>query len=69
MRIEVLGTESFGVRGLSCVVEVRDRKIIIDPGVALGYNRHGLLPHPLQVAVGEIVRQKIRMQKGRTTDY
>jgi len=68
MRIEVLGTESFGVRGLSCVVEVRDRKIIIDPGVALGYNRHGLLPHPLQVAVGEIVRQKILTALEDATD-
>jgi predicted metallo-beta-lactamase superfamily hydrolase len=59
MRIEILGTESLGVRGLSCIVEVRGRKILIDPGVALGYTRHGLLPHPLQVAVGVTVRQKI----------
>ena len=59
MQIEILGTESLGVRGLSCLVEVKDRKIVIDPGLALGYNRHGLLPHPLQVSVGESVRQKI----------
>lgn len=59
MHIEILGTESLGVRGLSCVVEVEDRKILIDPGVALGYERHGLLPHPAQVAVGEGVRRKI----------
>lgn len=55
MHIEVLGTESLSVRGLSCVVEVENRKIVIDPGLALGYRRHGLLPHPAQVAVGEQV--------------
>ncbi len=59
MKITILGTESLGVRGLSCVVEVGDRKIFIDPGVALGYRRHGLLPHPAQVAVGEQVRRQI----------
>jgi predicted metallo-beta-lactamase superfamily hydrolase len=59
MRIKILGAESLGVRGLSCVVEVEDRRIVIDPGLALGYRRHGLLPHPAQVAVGEKVRQKI----------
>ena len=50
MRIEILGAESLGVRGLSCVVKVQDRKIVIDPGLALGYQRHRLLPHPAQVA-------------------
>ena len=59
MHIEILGAESLGVRGLSCVVEVEDRKIVIDPGLALGYHRYGLLPHPAQVAVGEQVRWKI----------
>ncbi len=59
MHIDILGAESLGVRGLSCVVETRDRKIVIDPGLALGLERHGLLPHPAQVAVGEQVRRRI----------
>jgi predicted metallo-beta-lactamase superfamily hydrolase len=59
MHISILGAESLGVRGLSCVVRVEERKIVIDPGLALGYNRYGLLPHPAQVAVGEQVRRKI----------
>jgi hypothetical protein len=42
MQIEILGTESLGVRGLSCLVEAGDRKIVIDPGLALGYNSIGL---------------------------
>jgi len=68
MRIKILGTESLGVRGLSCVVETRDRKIVIDPGVALGYQRHKLLPHPFQVAVGERVRQEIKSALKYSTD-
>jgi len=59
VKLTILGTESLGVRGLSCKVQVENRKIVIDPGVALGYWRHGLLPHPAQVAVGEQVRRKI----------
>jgi predicted metallo-beta-lactamase superfamily hydrolase len=59
MRIEILGAESLGVRGLCCAVEAAGRSVVIDPGLALGYDRHGLLPHPAQVAVGEAVRRKI----------
>jgi len=68
MHIEILGTESLGVRGLSCVVEVGGRKIVIDPGLALGYRRHGLLPHPAQVAVGEQVRRQILAELKEATD-
>jgi predicted metallo-beta-lactamase superfamily hydrolase len=68
MRIEILGTESLGVRGLSCVVKTHDRRIIIDPGVALGYQRHNLLPHPFQVAAGENVRRKIVKALKECTD-
>ncbi len=57
--IEIIGTVSLGVRGLSCFVKAGKRQILIDPGVALGYIRHGLLPHPLQVAACERVRHRI----------
>lgn len=59
MYIKILGTESLGVRGLCCTVETKDRKVLIDPGIALGYNRHGLMPHPFQVAVGRVIRNRI----------
>jgi predicted metallo-beta-lactamase superfamily hydrolase len=59
MQIKIIGTESLGVRGLCCVIETGNRKIVIDPGVALGYQRFGLLPHPFQVAVGERIRWEI----------
>ena len=68
MLIRIIGTESLGVRGLCCVVEVAGRKIIIDPGLALGYRRHGLLPHPAQVAVGEQIRQNILQELRDATD-
>lgn len=59
MIIKILGTESLGVRGLSCSVELKDRKIVIDPGIALGWSRYGYLPHPFQVAIGAGVRKNI----------
>lgn len=57
--VEIIGTESLGVRGLSCFIKTRHHKILIDPGVALGYLRHGLLPHPIQIARGVLVRKKL----------
>lgn len=68
MEIKVLGAESLGVRGLSCYVKIRDRKVVIDPGVALGYKRHGLLPHPFQVATGKVVRKNILQAVELSTD-
>jgi len=59
VHIDILGAESLGVRGLCCVVEAEGRRIVIDPGLALGYQREGLLPHPAQVEVGERVRRRI----------
>ena len=68
MEIEILGAESLGVRGLCCVVKTTGRRILIDPGVALGYQRKGLLPHPIQVAVAEDVRQAIVNRLASVTD-
>ncbi|MEA2059361.1 MAG: hypothetical protein U9P10_02325 [Thermodesulfobacteriota bacterium] len=59
MIIRIFGAESLGVRGLSCSVELENQKIFIDPGLALGWSRHGLLPHPFQVAVGAGIRETI----------
>lgn len=59
MKIEIIGAESLGVRGLCCFVTVVEKKILIDPGIALGFLRKGQAPHPAQVAVGEVVRKKI----------
>ena len=59
MVLKILGAESLGVRGLCCVVELKERKILIDPGIALGWSRYGLLPHPVQIAVGAALRNRI----------
>jgi len=68
MHIKLLGTESLGVRGLCCEVDVKGHRIVIDPGLALGYRRYGLLPHPAQVAVGEQVRREILAALKGATD-
>ena len=68
MQIEIIGTESLGVRGLCTVVTTAHRHIVIDPGVALGYRRRGKLPHPLQVYVGAQVRRAIIASLEGATD-
>ena len=68
MKIDILGAESLGVRGLCCVVEAGGREILIDPGIALGFLRNGLLPHPAQVAVDEAIRTRIGEAWTRATD-
>jgi predicted metallo-beta-lactamase superfamily hydrolase len=68
MKIEIVAAESLGVRSLCCVVSAGERKILIDPGLALGYTRFGLLPHPLQVAVDERIRKKIIHEWATATD-
>ena len=68
MQIEIIGAESLGVRGLCCFVAVGDQKILIDPGIALGFLRKGQAPHPAQVAVDEVIREKIIQAWGLATD-
>lgn len=68
MKINILGTESLGVRGLSCSVTLRDRKIVIDPGIALGWSRHGYLPHPFQIRIGVQIRERIISELKDATD-
>ena len=68
MSLEIIGAESLGVRSLCCLVKLRNRTIIIDPGISLGYMRHGLLPHPLQIAEGRRVREKILQSLNNATD-
>jgi len=68
MNIEIIGTESLGVRGLCCFVTTAKQRILIDPGIALGYNRYGLLPHPFQVAVDERIQKTILQRWSEATD-
>ncbi len=53
---------------MCCLMTVGERRILIDPGLALGYQRHGLRPHPVQVAVGVKVRQNIIQELKTATD-
>lgn len=68
MKIEILGAESLGARGLSCRVEAAGRVIVIDPGVALGNWRYKLPPHPVQIAAGRAVRRRILAALDGATD-
>ncbi len=64
----IIAAESLGARSLCCVVTMADQCIVIDPGIALGYKRHGLLPHPVQIAVGYQLRQQILQALANATD-
>ena len=66
--LKILAAESLGVRALCCLIEKDKQKILIDPGISLGYTRHGLLPHPIQIAVDEIIRAKIIEELKSATD-
>ncbi len=66
--LEIVGAESLGVRSLCCAVNWGDHRILIDPGLALGYLRHGRHPHPVQVAVGKRVRRRILTLMEQATD-
>ena len=68
MKIEIIGAESLGVRGLCCLVVVAEQKILIDPGIALGFLRKGQAPHPVQVAASEVIQEKIIQAWGLATD-
>ena len=69
MEIEILAAESLGVRGLCCYVKTKTKKILIDPGIALGYSRYNHLPHPFQIAVDEKIRKRIIVKWSEATDY
>src|SRR6056297_1291618 len=66
--IKIIATESLGVRGLCCSAATTDKKIVIDPGISLGYIRNGRLPHPVQIAVDEIIRNQIIEELNDATD-
>jgi len=68
VQIEIIGAESLGVRSLCCVVKTKDRKVVIDPGVALGFRRHGLMPHPVQVIASERTKTLIERALEDATD-
>jgi len=68
MNLEIVGAESMGVRSMCCLLTFQGHRIIIDPGVSLGYTRKGLLPHPVQIAEGRSVREKIVQQLENATD-
>lgn len=68
MNIEIIGAESLGVRGLCCFVKTRHRSLLIDPGIALGYVRHKLLPHPVQIAADEKIQKRMIDVWSESTD-
>ncbi len=68
MRIQLLAAESLGARSLSCVIHTKERKIAIDPGIALDKQRFGLPPHPMQINIANMLRKNIIKSINGCTD-
>jgi uncharacterized protein len=68
MHVEILTAESLGVRGMGCYLTTARRRILIDPGFALGYRRHNRLPHPKQVILAEEARRRVNQLWEQATD-
>jgi len=49
MKIIPIAFDSLGTRSMATFVETDDIKIVIDPSVALGKERYGLPPHPMEI--------------------
>jgi uncharacterized protein len=67
MKLTILASESFGVRSMACVVQAGDKKIVIDPGVALGAQRFRLPPHPQEQEVARQTRERLRNELSDAT--
>ena len=68
MKIEILSTESLGIRGLCCSVETDQKRIIIDPGISLALIRAKLPPHPIEAVHNRLNEQKIQKYLSNATD-
>ncbi|MGQ9678295.1 MAG: MBL fold metallo-hydrolase [bacterium] len=68
MKIRIIGAESLGVRSMCCVVELRNRRVLIDPGVALAPFRFKLSPHKVEIERAAKIREKILTEVELATD-
>lgn len=60
MKVELVSFDSMGVRSMATLVETGQGLMFIDPGAALGPQRYGLPPHPLEYRALERSLDKIR---------
>ncbi len=60
MKIEFVTGETFGTRSMATVIRKDDRRLFIDPGVALAPWRSGLRPHPIELETREKHWKKIK---------
>jgi predicted metallo-beta-lactamase superfamily hydrolase len=66
--ITIIGAESLGVRSMACLVKTGDRRVLIDPGVALAPVRFGLPPHRRERDRAAAVKKQILFSLPSVTD-
>jgi len=59
LKIKPLAFDSMGVRSQAILLEVGDRIVLIDPGVALGPRRYGMPPTSEEYRALELARERI----------
>jgi len=59
IRVTPLAFESFGVRSMCTLVETKDIKVLVDPGVSVA-PRFSLMPHPREYVARNECRARIR---------
>ncbi len=64
IRVTPLAFESIGVRSMCTLVETKDVKVLVDPGVSVA-PRFSLMPHPREYAARNESRTKIREAAAR----
>jgi len=58
--VEIIATDSMGVRSMATCVQAGGHIFVIDPGVALGPRRYGLAPHPLEFLAKDILWKRVK---------
>lgn len=59
IRVTPLAFESFGVRSMCTLIETKDVKVLVDPGVSVA-PRFSLMPHPREYAARNQCRARMR---------
>ncbi len=60
IKIIPLSNESIGVRGFSFLIKIKQKyDILIDPSVSLAPIKKGFVPHPFEITIAKLLREKI----------
>ena len=68
IHLELLASDSYGVRSMACGVETPDCRILIDPGCSLGPHGNLKIPHPQEWIQNKRMTEKL-LEYAKTAQY